>query len=341
MFVLGCSEPAVVTPTPIVPASAPYTTPKTERSIERVVTWDPYANAEQRCEAPLAECKQDKDCKDVLHPSGKDLKCVQPHWGTQKVCSPGWSNRVERRWRQDRLAVVVDEIGGSPELSKFLWIVYSRETTGRPWKRHRLSGDIRFANSQWYKQHRKYGWAVAKNKKNEFAWVKPCRDLPTGDREDRSVTKCRYTEPSPHFRDRKRWGYGLGPYGQTAAIWTAVWDPQAPPEILCGEVESTETYRRGARRVWKKLAGGVMCSGKLYKPQPTWEDIHRAVSGGKLCPGKKGSPDFRRRAKHWGLDPDQRVTLKMLGEPLPRDEQNVRAVGIYALLDGMLPKPGV
>lgn len=339
VVVTACMEPEVISTSSLeIPAQAVAVKPK-ENRLQESKTWDPYENVEQRCEAELSECQEDKDCKAVVHPSGKKLKCVKPYWGTQKVCSPGWSNRIERAWRKDRLAIIVEELSGPPELSKFLWTIYSRETTGRPWKRHRLNGDIRFAHSQWYKQHRRYGWAVAKNKKNELAWVKPCKELPQGEREDRSVTKCRFTEPSPFFKQRHRWEYGLGPYGQTAALWTATWDPQAPPEILCGEVEATETYLRGARRAWKKLRGGITCNGQLYRPEPTWEDLHRAVSGGKLCPGKKGSPDFRRRARYWKLNPDQRVTLKMLGQPMKRDEQNIQAMGIYALLNGVLPAP--
>ena len=336
---------------PKVPAEA-FAIPLEEppKPVVVQVPWNPYAEAHKLCEPPTAFCETSKDCKKVFHPSGKKLKCIKRHkaYGGGKVCSPGWSNRAERKWRRDRLKYFVSEANfdgktsrRAETLSKFLWVVYARETTGRPWKRHRLNGDIRFAKTSWYRQQRRYGWAVGKDKHGEISWMTPCSKLPVLKDESRKTTKCREREPSKYFGNRTRWTYGLGPYGQNAALWTATWDPQAPPEILCGEVESTETYLRGARRSWKKLRGGIRCGSKRYQPEVTWEILHRAIAGGKLCPAKKPSEGFRRRARRYGLDPDQKVTLTMLGKPIDREHQNEEAVKLYALLNAFLPAPGL
>jgi hypothetical protein len=306
---------------------------------------NPYKDWASRCE-PMdyaRTCQVDADCKDVEHPADAVLECMQPWWSDAKVCSPGWSDRAERQWRRDRLKVIVKEqyfaltIAGLPQhkkrqwsaeskadaLSNFLWLVYARETTGRPWKRHRLNGDVKVAKTDWSRQAERYGWSATPTKDGTVQMA-PCTDCEAS--------------PSPYYPYQTRWMFGLGPYGQIAPLWAATWDPQAPPEILCGEVEATETYLRGARRVWRKLRGGIQCDGELYQPDVTWEVIHRGVAGGKLCPGKS-SEDFRRRAQRLGLDPDQTVTLDMLGTPIPVASQNYQAQYLYALLDTELPPP--
>ncbi len=332
---------------------------------------DLYDGWASRCE-PMARaraCRIAADCKDVFHPSGKPLKCVKPWWSKQqpdgawdRVCSPGWSDREERQWRRDRLKALVAmqyfsdsvtctwkvegdtwrdwdcyrEIQNSVFLSKFLWLVYARETTGRPWKRHRLDVDVKAAKTSWFKQAERYGWVATKGKKDSVT-LQSCAALPPDDKESRLRSACRALKPSPHYAQRKRWNYGLGPYGQSAAVWVFAWDRQAPPEVLCGEVEPTEAYLRGARRAWKKLRGGIQCKGVEYKPDVTWAILHRAAAGGKLCPGP--SDRFRKHAAKWGLDPDQHVTLKMLGKPIDREGQLQRAEELASYLDASYPSP--
>ena len=330
-------------------------------------TVDPYAGWKLRCEPEVAVCRTNKDCEVVYHPAAKPLKCIKPWWSEQdekgnwtRVCSPGWSKRAERQWRRDRLRRFVmfayfGEIGTcipdsrtmreqpwecqrerrkGDRLTKFLWTVYHRETTGRPWKRHRLNGDIRASRNAWERRSKRYGHAPRTEKRyvrEDGKLVK--RDMLVGVK----------FQPggNPHYRQRWRWNYGLGPYGQNAALWVAGWDPMAPPEILCGEVESTESYLRGARRSWRKLRGGIKCDGELYRPQVTWEILHRAIAGGKLCPARSPSEGFRRRARKKGLDPDQVVTLAMLGRPVDRETQNKDATEYYSLINSALPAPGM
>lgn len=348
---------------PVEAYALPVPMPST-KTVDRQAPVDPYAGWQRRCEPELALCRSDDDCKDVFHPSGKAMKCIKPYWSKKnaegqwtKVCSPGWSNREERQWRRDRLRRLVtrayfDEldtcINGLPleqqsracqretrlgeTLTKFLWTVYARETTGRPWKRHRLNGDVSMAKTEWYKQQRRYGYAVAKDKRGQIKSLYACKTLSKRPGEPKWMDACRKRDPSPHFMDQDRWAYGLGPYGQNAALWTGTWDPMAPPEILCGEVEPTEAYLRGARRVWKKLRGGITCNGEFYRPQVTWEILHRGVSGGQLCPARKPS-QFRQQAGRHGLDPDQVVTLEMLGSPIDKKQQNETARAVLAFVD--------
>lgn len=350
---LPTPQPTTAVSTTVVPATLPVP-----------VKIDPYAGWEKRCEPEISLCRTDRDCNDVYHPSGKPLHCVQPYWSKPnddgvwtKVCSPGWSNRIERQWRKDRLRTFVSlayfdesaqceqerplaeqpwacqrEARKAETLTRFLWTVYARETTGRPWKRHRLNGDLRANRSTWKHKARRYGHHVHYEK----YYVRENGKLVQRDRAagiDFSRTGNR------HYRQRWRWQYGLGPYGQNAALWVASWDPMAPPEILCGEVESTESYLRGARRVWRKLRGGISCGGEKYQPTITWEILHRGVAGGKLCPARTPSEGFRRRSRRWGLDPDQVVTLAMLGDPIDRETQREKALEYAAFLDVVLPGP--
>ena len=335
---------------------------------EAAPTPEPYAGWKLRCEPEVALCRTNKDCDVVHHPAAKPLRCIKPWWSKQdekgnwtKVCSPGWSNRAERQWRRDRLRRFVmfayfDEIGNcipdsrtlreqpwecqrerrkGNRLTKFLWTVYHRETTGRPWKRHRLNGDIRLARDAWMSSGDRYGHTEVKE-------VVQWRDRKGKLRKGKHTIALKFTnEGNPYYRQRWRWNYGLGPYGQNAAFWVAAWDPMAPPEILCGEVESTESYLRGARRSWRKLRGGIKCGDKLYRPQVTWEILHRAIAGGKLCPARSPSEGFRRRARKKGLDPDQVVTLAMLGRPIDRETQTQDATEYYSLINSALPAPGM
>lgn len=353
---------------------APVPKPKIEEPEppESIPQEDPYAGWSTWCEPMEYEtvCKTDKDCADVyVEAIGRPLKCVQPWWSKSadlKICAPGYSGKKERAWRSSRLREIVRlqyfgetehcALDGRPvhkehwrcqrewrqaeTLAQFLWLVYKRETTGRPYKRHRLNPDLDANLAAWVRRAQDYGWEVElacsngrKRCKKDKKYVKSYK--PVGD------------AFNPHYGSMHRWWYGLGGLGQNAALWTDTWDKMAPPEILCREVPSFETYLRRARRVVTQLDGGVDCDGDLKKDHwdhaPTWAVVHRGASGGKTCPPKnqdnKHEQDFRRRAKREGLDPDQVVTLDMLGTPIERENQNQRMAEIYAVLDEKLPHP--
>lgn len=153
---------------------------------------------------------------------------------------------------------------------------------------------------------------------------------------------------NPYYPQMNRWKYGLGPYGHNAALFAAVWDIYAPPEILCREVEPTEVYLRRARKVVRDLEGGIDCDGDRKRDyqdkNPTLAVVHRGASGGKLCPKntasrKKHEENFRKRAERAGLDADEVWTLDMLGKPMEAKTQNLQAARIYDHLEQAFPFP--
>lgn len=307
-------------------------------------------------------CKTQIDCQRIDHPAGWPLKCVRPWWSKRdedRVCAPGYDGSGKwRNWRKDRLREIVrqqyfnetdvcdpdipnvteqswqcqKEMTQARKLHAFLWLVYYRETTGRPWKRHKLSPDLHANQLAWSRPRvsRRYGWEVKLNRHGDVDEIKKiARDA------------------NPVYPRQDRWRAGLGPYGMVAASWTASWDPHAPPEILCREIEATELYLRRARSVWRKLKGGIDCNrdgGVDYQvDKPTLGLIHRAASGGKICPPAGGDvqlkPGFLRRMKKMGLNPDKPVPLSFFGEPIARQGQNARTREIYQILEARLPAP--
>lgn len=289
-------------------------------------TPDPYEEWRSWCEPVVAACKTTKDCAAIAHPSGKPLKCVRPWYAGPdsefRVCSPGWSNRAERDHQRARLRELVrlqysgeDDVcqahtgwrcgqrrARGRRLAGLLNMVAQRETTMRRWKRHRLNGDIR-ANR----------WAFRRTEK-----------IYAG---------------NTHRRERWRWEYGIGLYGMNASLFTRAWDTQAPPEVLCREVESTEAYLRSTRKAWRKLAGGIDCDKDGEREwhgvagRPTWYDVHHYASGGKLCPSAKSKERFEKRARKAGLEPFAPISLVDLGAPIERADQNETARRLTDALD--------
>lgn len=305
-------------PTKPEPRALPRKAPKPKQ--------DPYAGWSSWCEPEVLElCNADRDCEDVPHPSNKSLKCIRPWYADAssdyRVCSPGFSNRTEREHQRARIRELVRlQYSGESEacendkgwrcghsrrrgdrLAGLLRLVAQRETTMRTWKRHRLNGDV-------------------KANRNSFD---DTAEVYAGNR---------------HRRQRWRWEYGLGLYGANASFFVDEWSTQAPPEILCREVEATEAYLRAARRSWRKLKGGIDCDGDGVREwhgfggSPTWYDIHHATSGGQLCPGN-GRGKFEARAKRAGLDPYAPVSLAELGEPIPSEGQTRTALVLKAQID--------
>ena len=386
-------QSTMIAPAPATPAAVePEVTQEDPPSGDEI-----YDNWKNWCE-PLEyekQCKEDKDCAGIQHAAQRPLRCVAPHWREKgsdlKLCAPGFSGRVERRWRYARLRELIGQqyfdepehcsdwswevirndegkarkfkrewesgkpvhkqnwrCGGqwrrAEELTKFLWLIYKRETSARPWKRHRLNPD-RAANERAYVKHAKrYGWVV---ETKCIGKKKRCRS------HDRYITGS-YPDPeaerqNPHYGNRYRWAFGNGGLGQNTALWAASWDPMAPPEILCLEPVQFETYLRNARDIVKKLDGGIDCDGDLKKDYwnkgPTWAVVHRGASGGKVCPPKNTAKTaeyrkkFEKRAKNLGLDTEKVVTLEMLGKPIPKEGQNVRLEELLTILDEKLPAP--
>ena len=312
--------PVSAKPRPWIESSG-TTAPLPPRVTESIDEVDPYEGWQHWCEPHVAPCATTADCRRVKHPSGKPLKCIRPYYAKNpddKVCSPGWSTRGERAHQRARIRELVRLqysgestcTGGGwrcsqrrargDRLATFLSMVAQRETTMRPWKRHRLNADVR-ANRKSFERTDKF------------------------------------YKGNRHRRARWRWEYGVGLFGANASLFTRVWASDAPPEILCREVPGVETYLRSARKGWRSLKGGVDCDGEPgrewhgFNGSPTVYDGHRWASGGKLCPSPVRTK-FEKRAAKWGVDPYRPVSLRDLGAPIERDEQNKRAVELEGQL---------
>ena len=120
-------------------------------------------------------------------------------------------------------------------------------------------------------------------------------------------------EGNPFAADADRWQtYGL--FGMNSNYFTPVWDKTGDPMALCDAVVDVLVYQRAAWRVLTKLSKTGAC-------EPTWANVHAAVSSGKLCPPEARLADFRRRASRAGVDPGQIVTQAALGRGPSRTEQ--------------------
>lgn len=253
--------------------------------------------------------------------------------GTPRTCSRLWylsdsieygcllafPTRAVQAWRSDRLRVIVDSIcnvrdGCDPEaLHDYLVTLAMRETSLRPYKVHRLSEDVAA---------------------NKLAW---------------SRYSDRYAG-NPAAGDARRWSVGRGYFGQNAAGWLWRWDVLAPPETLCGEVESVLVHLRAARERWDRLDAGVTCDGDEHhgtsrSGEPSWYDVSLVNSGSEVCPATEGRPlavreGFESRARGQGLAPYGTVTREMLGRDVARERQTEFAATVRARMDRLHPSPG-
>lgn len=178
--------------------------------------WGSWSDWSEWCESPeIRSCQSDDDCASTD-------RCVAPWWADKnqddaRQCVARWPTLAERSWQRDRLRTVVDLMCSRGEgceparLHEFLSIVALRESTWRPYKRHRLDADVTAARGARERRRRVYGENL-------------------------------------HFGQADRWASALGLYGQNPAIFVDAWDRTAPPEVLCREVESTAAYLERARR---------------------------------------------------------------------------------------------
>jgi hypothetical protein len=218
--------------------------------------------------------------------------------------------RGEQQRTTKVLAHVLKRLKASDDFSKLINLVAIRESSLQQGLVHRLSPDLEGSYSAWRKMAKTY-------------------------------------EGNPHAKDSSVWQtYGL--FGMNSNYFTLVWDKTADPRVLCDAIVDVLVYRRAAARMIRKAGGTIVCKDEQGKPfnfttKATWETVHRAVSGGKLCPSKHEETAatmrkfFRGRAARVGLDPDKPVTLKMLGmEPdksldgTKWDSQEKMVMGLWA-----------
>lgn len=339
-------------PAPAMKMAAPDRPPADPPATVVSESPDPYQGWEQWCEPQWqdVQCKKTADCLDVDHPSPRSLTCMVPYWARHyedkpKFCVAGFHRPGEKEDEEARVLELLHQqyfdvsdrcaFDGRPmheehwrcqrdpgrlaarALHRYLWMVMIRESGARPWKRHSLPADQKANKSSWATRSKHYGWAVNFTKDGDVKSVRRTAN-----------------DPNEHYRYRRRW-MGLGYYGQNSPLWVRRWDPHAPPEIMCRRVESTEAYLRKARSVIRKWETGQQCAGETYvNTEPTWFDVHRAVSSGKSCPPRTEKAQRRadlsharlmKRGKQVGLDVDHRVTLASFGRPIPKAGQNERA----------------
>lgn len=291
---------------------------------------DGYEDAKRWCEPPvLRACVEHSDCADLRTPTGASLKCARPYWAkddTTRVCAAKWPSRREREWREARLLEIVSEIcSGSKcsegQLGAFLTTVAMRESTLRPWKVHRLNGDVRANRLAWELKAERYGHerGVARKK------VKgKLREVSAGVQLTRSGNR--------YYADDQRWqGYGL--FGQNSPLFVYLWDPAAPPEVLCREVEAVATYTARAKIAATKQRNlGIA---------PTWATVHAALAVGEVRPSQGAIDRFRVQARRAGLDADQPVTPESFGRSLGETvgARRLAAELVRAVVDERHPWP--
>ena len=263
-------------------------------------------------------------------------RCYPPRWwrwGQGHSVPKGCWQRRDRGERCPRQC--------NPEkLQRFLRIVIKRESDWRMSKVHNLGPDVEAAPAAWLRH-----CATGTYKGNPHLGV--CKPCEPGDPflkadPDIDVFACRKVygqeqkwRPSMSKGPAQNWSRwrAYGYYGQNAALWVMEWDSQAPPEILCRDVESTEIYMRRLRSSWKKMVRGVTCGdGKVFA-DPTWANLHTMTSSGKSLCSKRFYKNwvrkgFDQRAAKVKLDPDEVVALEMLGQPVPKGVQQDWADGL-------------
>jgi hypothetical protein len=265
---------------------------------------DGYAGASSWCEGFVASaCTSDDECHVLSRPHGRSLRCVRPYWAKKgddtKVCASKWPSRREQAWRQQRLTAIVDSLCrgrcNAKELAAFLGVVAVRESTWRPWKAHRLNGDVRANRETWAQMAKKYAG-------------------------------------NPYYRDRERWqGYGL--FGENSPLFVYLWDPMAPPEVLCREVEAVVTYVERARIAARKQHNLGL--------RPTWATVHAALAAGEVRPRPETLARFRKQAARVGLNADRAVDERSFGRPLGTTvaARRLAAEILRARVDEMHPWP--
>jgi len=279
---------------------------------------------------------------DVHHP-GRRQKCVRVRGSGTRVCTTRFPGAAEKAWRADRIEHIVrDRCTGKCKFRTLVTVLTSnamRESSMRPWVRHKLNPDSKANRLAYLRYAKTYGHERVKHK-------------------SRITLK---DTGNPHYADKERWSFGLGYYGMIAAGWVATWDRMAPPEILCREPVAIEVWLRRARGTLRKVAGGVDCEGYRCKPndpetgktfvstdgtcpathhrvrgdgkkdfwgsatsmgtpihKPAMYDITHAISSGRLCPGPKSKARFARKMRAYGVAPFGRIRLRDLGTPVPR-----------------------
>jgi len=339
---------------------------------------DPYAEHDNWCEDlykmacecpdrdPIICAKPKEACP--LDRTGTEQQCVRPKWARREgsnvyQCVPKWLNRSQQKVRRESLQVIVGEICEWPWWAHDLaeWGAANRmgdDPSRLCWRLKGGTKALKQCKSKHWCQPDKLHKLLALVASRESTWQNQTthelnKDVEANQRAFAKAQKRGWYEDNPHFLNPDRWQRGYGWYGHNAALKVALWDKDAPPEILCRQVESTEVYLRNARdsfrKLWNKYGDSVERVYVVQSPNPggadekvkvkgvTWYDVHRAASSGKLSPEKViKTRAWSKRRKKWmkvgfvirarsrkvQLDPFETVMWEMLGEQIPVDRQN-------------------
>lgn len=328
------AEPVDVSLAPAVLVEEP-----SEALVAEVVP-DPYEGYSSWC-APLVrqDCETHADCPaDPFHGNAPQ-RCVHPWWAKDdpdyRVCAIGYTGPRERRYRRKQIELVAkDRCNGKKEcngdVAKILLLEAWKESTFRPYVRHRLNPDLEANDKAWTIYASRYGHETRYETRK---WRNRQRKLIEG---QVAVGVTMKPDGNRHYAKQWRWATGLGLYGMVASGFAFEWDPQAPPEALCRIEIATEVWLRRARQVWPKIAHGLDCDhdgekdfwGSATDPEgrpldePSWYDLHNAVNVGRLCPlGASRRALFEARAAKLDLDPYGPVRLTDLGTPVSPENQ--------------------
>lgn len=197
--------------------------------------------------------------------------------------------KADQREMRRHIGIVAREMGAEPKL---LWIWALRESSYRPYKRHRLNPDMEAAYSAWQRfrytesRERRYRDIMrthsAKDGTDDFWKAKA------------GLKRISVYKDNPTYEAMWRWSTGYGLYGMQPIYHVKRWDPNAPPEILCDPVVATVTAVWAARQIRDT------CSSMGFPG--TYETVNRGYSSGHCKLRPSWAKYFRRRADRAGLD---------------------------------------
>jgi hypothetical protein len=204
------------------------------------------------------------------------------------------STRAERSEVRKLITKTARSKGADPRVFH-VWA--ERESSYRPFKRHRMGADVRGAMAAWVRAAPRYGW--------EVSW-----DRPVDRRLDQAKLQAIEADPNPTYADHERWvTSGLGLYGLNPALHLWRWSPKAQPEELCDPVVATEIARR------------LACKAVHSYGARNWLEVNSVFATGRIKSRPKLDQSFRRRARRHGFDPHAKPVLGScdLGPALDQD----------------------
>lgn len=271
VFAIGCSGvPGSVAPVSLENKSEPETQDDTSISVEIVESFRAIGHVEY--EAPEVSVPE-KTVRDLCEPY--DTRWSYP--------------TAEQKEEILRLITKTCKASGvdAGSCKYFRSIVSARESSHRPWVRHRLNEDVSAALTSYFSNDATYGWRAnwddGARKKEDLSMI---RFSPVGD------------EQNPYFVDPQRWIFGLGLGALNISYHLGKFDKMAPPEILCDPVINTMIQIKIARNAVQRYGAKNFVEVQAIYAGRTYFDENgrqRPLSCSRGCP-KMISAEQRKRA---------------------------------------------